>query len=166
MESFGYTRNNLSIQQAALQPRNEAPIWEMGVIPFDSVEEAIQKEEGIKCRFGVFLARGEWFYATHRIIQYIADYAAQHISLFADNPPRPAEDSARPLFGEQLRARREFEGITQADLVRIIGCSRGYIAFIEKGGGMPGQANLEALTCLCSEFDVSTRETSAPETED
>ena len=150
---IGHTRNDLSIRQAALQTGNEARIWEMGVIPFDTVDEATRKEKDIKCRFGAFRARGEWFYATPRIIQYIADYAVRHINL-----SHLDEDSARPLYGEQIKACRESRGMTQADLATRIGCSRGYIAFIERGGGMPGEAIFSALVDLFGEFDCPTRE--------
>ncbi|MXV78050.1 GIY-YIG nuclease family protein [Candidatus Poribacteria bacterium] len=68
---IGHTSKDLSIRQAALQTGNEADIREIGVIPFETVDEASREEERILSRFGAFRARGEWFYATPRIIQFI-----------------------------------------------------------------------------------------------
>ncbi len=44
---IGHTRKDLSIRQAAVQTGNEARLWDIGVIPFDTVDEAISKERDI-----------------------------------------------------------------------------------------------------------------------
>ena len=56
---IGYTGTNLSLRQAALQTGNEAEIWEMGVIPFETEDEAHKEEERIHFLFGAFRARGD-----------------------------------------------------------------------------------------------------------
>ena len=42
---IGYTSKDLSLRQAALQTGNEAPIREIGVIPFETEDEAREEEE-------------------------------------------------------------------------------------------------------------------------
>ncbi len=41
---IGHTITDLSKRQTTLQTGNEAKIWEIGVIPFDSVNEASREE--------------------------------------------------------------------------------------------------------------------------
>ena len=128
---IGYTGKDLSLRQAALQTGNEAPIREIGVIPFETEDEAREEEERILSRFGAFRARGEWFYATPRIIQYIEKYAVQHTELLTENIPPKTVDSSETLFGKQLAKRRNAANITQAELAARVGCSRGFISFLE-----------------------------------
>ena len=164
---IGHTGNNLSIRQAAIQTGNEAPIWEMGIIPFDTVADAVREEQRTRKIFGAFRAQGEWFYATPRIIQYIKDYAMQHTALLTDDPPPPPpEDSSKPSFGAQLRAYRECKKMTQADVATKVDCSSGYISFIENDRGMPGRTILEALVALFGEFDIPVPEVETTDTEE
>ena len=154
---IGHTRNDLSIRQAALQTGNEARISEMGVIPFDTVDEAIREEERIKYMFRAFRAQGEWLYATPRIIQYIEDYAVQHTALLTDDPP-PPENTVGPSFGKQLRNRRKDAKIKVTELAQQVDCTPGYIYFIENDWGRPGKRIRKALVDLFGEFDCPTRE--------
>ncbi len=156
---IGHTRKDLSIRQAALQTGNEAPIWEMGVIPFETVDESAREEERIHSRFGAFRARGEWFYATPRIIQFIQDYAVQHTELLTEDEPQETEDSSETSFGEQLKERREETGMTQEELATRVGCTRGYISFLENNRGTPGQSIYTKLVELFGEFSESFTET-------
>ena len=156
---IGHTRKDLSIRQAALQTGNEAPIWEMGIIPFETVDEAVREEERIHSRFGAFRARGEWFYATPRIIQYIQNYAVQHTELLIEEEPRETEDSPETSFGNQLAERRNAADMTQEELAKIIGCTRGYISFLENNRGTPGQSIYAKLVELFGEFSEPITET-------
>ena len=156
---IGHTRKDLSIRQAAVQTGNEAPIWEMGVIPFETVDEAVREEERIHSRFGAFRARGEWFYATPRIIQFIQDYAVRHTELLTEDTSPEMEDSSETSFGEQLAERRNAANMTQEAVATIIGCTRGYIAFLEGNRGTPGQRMYEKLVELFGEFSESITET-------
>ena len=99
----------------------------MGVIPFETVDEAVREEERIHSRFGVFRARGEWFYATPRIIQFVQDYAGQHTELLTEDVSLETEDSSETTFGEQLKERREGAGMTQEELATRVGCTRGEV---------------------------------------
>ena len=84
---IGYTGTELSLRKAALQTGCESLIWAMGVLPFEAEDEARREERRIHEHFGGFRARGEWFYATPRIIQYIEDYAVQYTELFIEDVP-------------------------------------------------------------------------------
>ena len=99
---IGYTGTNLSLRQAALQTGNEARIWDIGVIPFETEDEAHREEERIHSRFGAFRARGEWFYATPRIIQYIQNYAVQHTDLLTEDESPETEDASKLHLGNNL----------------------------------------------------------------
>ena len=156
---IGYTGTNLSLRQAALQTGNEAPIWEIGVIPFETEDEAHREEERIHFFFGAFRAHGEWFYATPRIIQYIQNYAVQHTELLTEDMPPEMEDSSETTFGEQLAERRNATNMTQEELATRIGCTRGYISFIEKNRGTPGQNIYTKLVELFGEFSEYITET-------
>ena len=156
---IGYTGTNLSLRQAALQTGNEAPIWDIGVIPFDTEEEAREEEERIHSQFGAFRARGEWFYATPRIIQYIQNYAVQHTELLTEDMPLETEDSSETSFGEQLSERRDTADMTQDQLAIIVGCTPGYISFLENNRGMPGERIYTKLVELFGDFLEPTTET-------
>ena len=155
---IGYTGTNLSLRQAALQTGNEAPIWEIGVIPFETEDEAHREEERIHFFFGAFRAHGEWFYATPRIIQYIQNYAVQHTELLTEDMPTEMENSSEILFGEQLAERRNTTNMTQEELATRVGCTRGYISFLENNRGTPGQSIYTKLVELFGEFSESITE--------
>ena len=158
---IGYTGTNLSLRQAVLQTGNEAPIWDIGVIPFESADEAREEEERIHFQFGAFRARGEWFYATPRIIQYIQNYAVLYTELLIEDSsqaPR-TEDVSATLFGEQLAERRNAINMIQEELATRVGCTRGYISFIENNRGTPGQSIYTKLVELFGEFLEPTTET-------
>ena len=155
---IGYTGTNLSLRQAALQTGNEAPIWDIGVIPFETEDEARREEERIHAVFGAFSARGEWFYATPRIIQYIQNYAVQYTELLTEDVSPETEDSSETTFGEQLAERRNAANITQEELATRVGCTRGYISFIENNRGTPGQNIYTKLVELFGEFSESITE--------
>lgn len=156
---IGHTRKDLSIRQAALQTGNEAPIWEMGIIPFETADEAVREEERIHSRFGAFRARGEWFYATPRIIHFIQDYAVQHTELLTEDEAQGTEDSSETSFGEQLKERRGEAGMTQEELATRVGYARGYISFLENNRGTPGQSIYAKLVELFGEFSEPITET-------
>ena len=127
---IGYT-TDLSGRQANLQTGSESRIWEIGVIPFEMEDEARGEERRLHEWFGGFRAYGEWFYATPRIIKYIRNYAVQHTELLTAEMPSETEDSSEVSFGEQLRERRNDANITQEELATKVGCTRGYISFLE-----------------------------------
>ena len=56
---IGYTGTELSLRRAALQTGSESPIWAMGVLPFDTEDEARREERRIHEHFGGFRACGE-----------------------------------------------------------------------------------------------------------
>lgn len=155
---IGHT-TDLSGRQTNLQTGNEAPIREIGVIPFETEDEARREEERIHSHFGAFRACGEWFYATSRIIQFIQDYAVQHTELLTEDISPETEDSSETSFGEQLAERRNAASMTQEAVATIVGCTRGYIAFLEGNRGTPGQRMYENLVELFGEFSESTTET-------
>ena len=155
---IGHTSRDLSIRQAALQTGNEAEIREIGVIPFETVDEASREEERILSRFGAFRARGEWFYATPRIIQFIQDYAVQHTELLSDDKSPEAEDSPEISFGKQLAEKRNAVNMTQDELAIRLGCTRGYISFLENNRGMPGESIYNKLIEIFDEFSEPTAE--------
>ena len=142
-----------------LQTGNEAPIREIGVIPFETEDEARSEEERIHSHFGAFRAQGEWFYATPRIIQYIQDYAVRHTELLTEDTSPEMEDSSETSFGEQLAERRNVANMTQETVATIVGCTRGYIAFLEGNRGTPGQRMYEKLVELFGEFSEPITET-------
>ena len=166
---IGYTGTELSLRKAALQTGCESLIWAMGVLPFEAEDEARREERRIHDHFGGFRARGEWFYATPRIIQYIKDYAVQYTELFTEDvpptlgsvPPTSGKEIMEPdldptqseeamAFGEWLRGcrNRNEPNIAQAEVAEMVGYSRGYIAFIEQGRGIPGKELYDALIRL------------------
>ncbi len=155
---IAHTSRELSIRQAALQTGNEAEIWEIGVIPFETVEEASRKAERILSRFGAFRARGEWLYATPRIIQFIQDYAVQHTELLSEDESPETEDSPEIPFGEQLSEKRNAVDMTQDVLAIRVGCTRGYISFLENNRGMPGQSIHAKLVEVLGEFSDTIQE--------
>ena len=142
-----------------LQTGNEAPIREIGVIPFETEDEARREEERIHSHFGAFRAHGEWFYATPRIIQFIQDYAVRHTELLIEVGPPETEDLSETSFGEQLADRRNAANMTQEAVATMVGCTRGYIAFLERNKGMPGQSIHAKLVELFGEFSESITET-------
>ena len=159
---IGHTRKDLSIRQAAVQTGNEARLWDIGVIPFDTVDEAISKERDIHCLFGVFQANGEWFYATSRIIEYIENHAVQHTELLKEDLSE-CDDSLKTqeaaLFGTQLKYCREREGMSQEELAAKASCTRGYISFLENNRGTPGRDTYTKLVELFGECLEPTTET-------
>ena len=155
---IGFSTDLLS-RLTTLQTGNEAPIREIGVIPFETEDEARSEEERIHSHFGAFRAQGEWFYATPRIIQYIQDYAVRHTELLTENISPETEDSSETSFGEQLAERRNAANMTQEAVATIVGCTRGYIAFLEGNRGTPGQRMYEKLVELFGEFSESITET-------
>ena len=167
---IGYTKTELSLRKTALQTGSESPIWAMGVLPFDTEDEARREEKRIHEHFGGFRARGEWFYATPRIIQYIEDYAVQYTELFTEDvPPTSGEEaietdveltkSKEALdFGKWLRECRERNNMKPDDVAKRVGCTKGYILHIENGWGLPGSNLREALTALFGDLTDSTIE--------
>ncbi len=140
-----------------LQTGNEAKIWDIGVIPFDTVEEASREEKRLHSQFGAFRAEGEWFIATPRLLKFIKYQAVQHTDLFTEEDsieaahakeaeePKEAEEIS---FGERLAKERESADMTQEDLAEKVGCSRGHIALIEQNRGRPGKSVYKKLVEL------------------
>ena len=168
---IGYTGTELSLRKAALQTGSESLIWAIGVLPFDTEDEARREEKRIHEHFGGFRARGEWFYATPRVIQYIEDYAVQYTELFIENgQPTSDEEVIEPdvqptrseeaiAFGKWLRECRDQNNMTSDDVAQIVGCTAGYIRHIENGGGMPGRELHDVLIRLFGDPSDSTTET-------
>ena len=168
---IGYTGTELSLRRAALQTGSESEIWAMGVLPFDTEDEARREENRIHEHFGGFRARGEWFYATPRIIEYIEDYAVQYTELFIEDVPTTSgeevvEPDVQPIrseeaikFGNWLRERRTERNMSADDVAKIAGCTAGYIYYIEAGCGMPGKELRDALIRLFGDPSDSTMET-------
>ena len=159
---IGYTGTNLSLRQAALQTGNEASIWEIGVIPFETEEEARTEEERIHFQFGAFRARGEWFYATYRLIQYIENHAVQHTELLTEELSEhddSSESGNASLFGTQLRYCRDRDSMSQEELAARIGCTGGYISFLENNRGFPGRNTYTKLVEVFGECLEPTTET-------
>ena len=155
---IGYT-TDLSGRQANLQTGSESRIWEIGVIPFETEDEARGEERRLHEWFGGFRAYGEWFYATPRIIKYIRNYAVQHTELLTEDMPIEMEDSSEIPFGEQLAERRNATNMTQEKLATRVGCTRGYISFLENNRGTPGQNIYTKLVELFGEFSEYITET-------
>ena len=170
---IGYTKTALSLRKAALQTGSESVIWAMGVLPFDTEDDARREEKRIHKQFGGFRACGEWFHATPRIIQHIEDYAVQYTELFIEDVPptskkeviepdleltRSEEAIAFRNWLKECRTRNE-PNMTQANVAEMVGCSRGYISFIEQGRGMPGRELHDALIRLFGDPSDSTTET-------
>ena len=157
---IGYTGTELSLRKAALQTGCESLIWAMGVLPFEAEDEARREERRIHDHFGGFRARGEWFYATPRIIQYIEDYAVQYTELFIEDVPptsneefmeldvQPTQSEEAVVFGEWLRECRDQNNMTSYDVAQIVGCTAGYIRYIENDWGIPGKELHDALIHL------------------
>ena len=170
---IGYTGTELSLRKAALQTGCESLIWAMGVLPFEAEDEARREERRIHDHFGGFRARGEWFYATPRIIQYIEDYAVQYTELFIEDVPPTSDKEVMETYVESTKSEEAIEfgdwlkecrdrskpKMTQEQVAEIVGYSRGAIAIIEQGRGMPGQELREALIGLFGEPLDSTMET-------
>ncbi|RKU33574.1 hypothetical protein C6499_01205 [Candidatus Poribacteria bacterium] len=168
---IGYTSTELSRRLISIQTGNEAEIWEIGVLPFDTEDEARREENRIHKHFGGSRARGEWFYATPRLIQYIEEYTVQYTELFIEDvPPTLDEEVIEPdvqstreeeviAFGKWLRECRKKRNMTQTKVAEAVGYSRGAIALIEQDRGIPGQNLREALTALFGDFSDSTTET-------
>ena len=99
----------------------------MGVLPFEAEDEARREEKRIHEHFGGFRARGEWFYATPRVIQYIEDYAVQYTELFIEDVPptssaeviepdvQPTQSEEAIAFGNWLRECRERKNMNNPD---------------------------------------------------
>ena len=167
---IGHT-TELSRRVRNIQTSCESEISVMGVIPFDTKEEAISKERDIHLLFRSFCSYREWFYATSRIIQYIEDNAVQYTerltvgtsplsdedAIESDEPPIQDEETVK--FGKWLKERREESGLTQAKLAERVNYSRGYIAIIEQGKGMPGKELHDKLIGLFGDPSDSTTET-------
>ena len=149
---IGRTRTDLLTRQAVLQTGSESPIWDIGVIPFDTEEEARREEKRIHLHFGAFRVHGEWFCATSRLLKFIKNYAVQHTDLFTEHETPETEDSSEISFGEQLANARNSAGMTQKDLASRVGCTRGYIAFIERNRGKPGKSLHKKLVELFGEL--------------
>ena len=170
---IGYTGTELSLRKAALQTGSESEIWAIGVLPFDEEEAARREEKRIHAHFGGSRARGEWFYATPRLIQYIEEYAVQYTERFTEDvSPDSDEEVIGPdveltkskeaiKFGGWLKECRERSKpqMTPDDVSKIVGCTAGYIRHIEAGWGMPGRNLREALTALFGDLTDSTIET-------
>ena len=168
---IGYTGTELSLRKAALQTGSESEIWAMGVLPFDEEDAARREEKRIHEHFGGFRARGEWFYATPRLIEYIEDYAVQYTERFIEDMPLtsdkevietdiiPTKSKEAVAFGNWLKECRKQNNMTPDDVAKIVGCAAGYIRYIEGGQGMPGQNLRKALTALFGDFSDYTTET-------
>ena len=168
---IGYTRTELSLRKAALQTGSESEIWPLGVLLFDEEDEARREEKRIHEHFGGVRARGEWFYATPRILQYIEDYAVQYPEPFTEDvPSTPDEEVIEPdaqptkseeaiAFGEWLKEHRNQNNMTPDDVAKSTGCTAGYIRHIEAGWGMPGRNLRDALTALFGDASDSITKT-------
>ena len=168
---IGYTKTELSLRKTALQTGSESPIWAMGVLPFDTEDEARREERRIHEHFGGFRARGEWFHATPRIIQYIEDYAVQYTERFTEDVPptsgeevietdvEPTKSEEAIEFGDWLRECRERNNMKPDDVAKTVGCTKGYIRHIENGWGMPGKELHDKLIGLFGDPLDSTVET-------
>ncbi len=163
---IGRTRTDLLTRQTVLQTGNESPIWDIGVIPFDTEEEARREEKRIHLHFGAFRVHGEWFCATSRLLKFIKSYAIQHTDLFAEQEvtdtkdTSDTEDTVVISFGEQLAKARKSAGFErQEDLAEKVGYSRGYIALIEQNRGKPGKNLHRKLVELFGEFSEPATET-------
>ena len=166
---IGYT-SELSLRVGNIQTSCESEIKVMGVIPFETREEAISKERDIHLLFSSFCSYREWFYATSRIIQYIENYTVQYTELFTvDTSPLsdeddleseglPIQDEETVVFGNWLKECRKESELTQAQVAEAVGYTRGAIALIEQGRGMPGSNLREALTALFGDLTDSTIE--------
>ena len=181
---IGYTGQELSLRKAALQTGSESPIWAMGVLLFETEDEARREENRIHKHFGGFRAGGEWFYATPRVIQYIEDYAVQYTGRFTEDvPPTSGQEAVEPdvqpirseevvepdvqpirseesvKFGNWLRESRTERNMSADEVAKIAGCTTGYIYYIENGWGMPGTELHDALIRLFGDPADSTTET-------
>ena len=167
---IGFTSTKLSLRKAALQTGSESELWALGVLPFDEEDAARRVEKRIHDQFGGFRARGEWFYATPRILQYIQNYAVQYTEHFTEDvqtslaeeiietdvEANKSEEAVE--FGNWLKELRERNNMTPVDVAKRIGCTKGYIRYIEAGWGLPGQNLREALTALFGDLTDSTIE--------
>lgn len=82
----------------------------------------------------------------------------QHTELLTEDMPTEMEDSSEILFGEQLAERRNATNMTQEELATRVGCTRGYISFLENNRGTPGQSIYTKLVELFGEFSESITE--------
>ena len=169
---IGYIKTALSLRKAALQTGSESLIWAMGVLPFDTEDDARREEKRLHKHFGGFRACGEWFHATPRIIQHIEDYAVQYTELFIEDVPptsrkeviepdvQPTRSEEAIAFGKWLRECRVRNNMNLSDdVAQIVGCTAGYIRHIENGWGMPGRELHDALIRLFGDPSDSTTET-------
>ena len=123
------------------------------------MKHAEKKKDDSMSVFGaISRLRGEWFYATPRIIKYIQNYAVQHTELLTEDVSPETEDSSETTFGEQLAERRNAANMTQEELSARVGCTRGYISFLENNRGTPGQSIYTKLVELFGEFSESITE--------
>ena len=165
---IGYTSTELSLRKAALQTGSESEIWAMGVLLFDEENEARREEKRIHEQFGGFRSRGEWFYATPRIIKYIEDYAVQYTERFTENVPLtsdieivesegpPTRSEEAIAFGNWLKECRVRNNMTPDDVAKRVGCTKGYIRHIQNGWGMPGKELHDKLIDLFGDPSDST----------
>lgn len=83
----------------------------------------------------------------------------QHTQLLIEDESPETEDSPETSFGEQLAERRNAANMTQDELAARVGCTRGYISFLENNRGTPGQNIYTRLVELFGEFLEHTTET-------
>ncbi len=164
---IGHTITDISKPQTnlkrlkTLQTGNEAKIWDIGVIPFDTPDDASREEKRLQSQFGAFRAEGEWFIATPRILKFIKNYAVQHTDLFTEEEPteieKPTEteeptkteETKEMSFGDRLAEARKSAGMSsQKDLAEKVGYSRSHIALIEQDRGKPGKSLYKKLVEL------------------
>lgn len=155
---IGYTYKPLSLRQTAIQTGNEARLWDIGVIPFDNEDEAKNKEKEIHSHFGGFRAEGEWFYATTRLMKYIENNAIQHTELLNQTMSDELDETTERTFGQHLSKKRNEVGMTQEQLANLVGCSPGYVSFLEQNRGIPGEQIYEKLIETLGEFSEDSTE--------
>ena len=155
---IGYTYKPLSLRQTAIQTGNEARLWDIGVIPFDTEDDARNKEKEIHSHFGGFRAEGEWFYATTRLMDYIQTNAIQHTELFIQEDNNEIDQKDIITFGVELAQKRNASDMTQEELGILVGCTRGYISFLEQNRGLPGEQIYGKLIETLGEFSEDTTE--------
>ena len=86
----------------------------------------------------------------------LEDYAVQYTELtpslsdedFVESDGPPIQDEETVAFGNWLKECRKESGLTQAEVAESVDYSRGFIALIEQGRGMPGENLRDALIAL------------------
>ena len=151
---IGRTNTDLTSRQTALQTGNEAKLWELGVIPFDSEDVACKEEKRIHSQFGAFRAEGEWFIATPRLLEFIEDYAGLYTNIFTEEEPSDIDESTQVSYGRQLAEARKSAELTQVELAEKVGYSRSHIALIEQGIARPSEKLSRQLSELFGDFLV------------